>query len=215
MNLFTFRKFIAILWLSPFFILAQEIKQPELKAEKIYLQLSATTVAVDQLIWFKAIVTDWENHLASGLSQVLYVELIDNKEQIVKRKAVKLNGGIGQGHLEMKQNFNPGRYLLRAYTQWNQNFGAEFMYTTYINLYNGQGQMADPLNYNPNATAVNSDTDEPVLNTAIKVNFFPESGKLVHGINNKIGFKAVGADGNGIACTGILYDHLGSEAGDL
>jgi hypothetical protein len=43
-------------------------------AEKIYLQLHSSAYAMDQDIWFKAIVTGTENHMPPGI--VESVELI-------------------------------------------------------------------------------------------------------------------------------------------
>ncbi|MGV8877515.1 MAG: TonB-dependent receptor plug domain-containing protein [Sphingobacteriaceae bacterium] len=48
----------------------------------------------------------------------------------------------------------------------------------------------------------------PVKATSDKadVQFFPESGELVSGIRSKIGFKATGADGLGVAVKGVVLD---------
>ena len=97
-------------------------------AEKVYLQLHSNAYAMDQDIWFKAIVTGTENHMPSKLSRLLYVDLIGPNEQIVAHRLVKLTQGIGNGAFELHKNMQPGRYLIRAYTQWNRNFGDDFMF---------------------------------------------------------------------------------------
>ncbi|ASO04660.1 hypothetical protein [Arenibacter algicola] len=104
-------------------------------AEKIYLQLHSNAYAMDQDIWFKAIVTDSENHIPSNLSRVLYVDLIGPNEQIIAHRLVKLIQGIGTGSFELNKDMPTGRYLIRAYTQWNRNFGDDFMFKTYVDLY--------------------------------------------------------------------------------
>ncbi|RZM28318.1 MAG: hypothetical protein EOO88_09460 [Pedobacter sp.] len=43
------------------------------------------------------------------------------------------------------------------------------------------------------------------------VQFFPEGGALVSGITSRVGFKAIGADGSGIAIKGVVLDNLGQE----
>ncbi|HCO82176.1 MAG TPA: hypothetical protein DIT95_01405, partial [Arenibacter sp.] len=70
-------------------------------AEKIYLQLHSNAYAMNQDIWFKAIVTDSENHIPSNLSRVLYVDLIGPNEQIIAHRLVKLPQGIGTGSFEL------------------------------------------------------------------------------------------------------------------
>ena len=104
-------------------------------AEKIYLQLHSNVYATDQDIWFKAIVTGTENHIPSNLSQVLYVDLIGPNEQIIAHRLVKLTQGIGQGAFELDKDMPQGRYLIRAYTQWNRNFGDDFIFRAYVDLY--------------------------------------------------------------------------------
>ncbi|MEX0288175.1 MAG: MG2 domain-containing protein, partial [Flavobacteriaceae bacterium] len=180
-------------------------------AEKIYLQLSSNVFAQGQTLWFKAVVTDAENHLPSKLSAVLYIELVSPEGQIVDRKLVKLKDGIGHGSLELPKNYPPGSYQLRAYTQWNRNFGDDFMFTTYIDLYEASGET----NIRNIALAKSLPTALPdtTLKTerTPKVAFFPESGKLVHGFQNRIGFKALDANGLGIMAVGEVFNNGGKR----
>jgi hypothetical protein len=240
---------------------------------------------MDQTIWFKAIVTDMKSHQPSQLSGVLYVDLIDPKEEVIERKLIKLDHGIGNGSLELNNNYRPGRYLLRAYTQWNLNFGEEFMFKSYINLHGtSKGNNKNPIGpmtmiernegqlfligqIHPPSTAEASEkeievfldwgsgkdtislkrkgennyplgyevpekpdwltltfensqkfrhTETIVLNDSLPdVQFFPESGPLVHGFLNKIGFKAVGFDGMGRKIRGVVFDSRGNKVADF
>lgn len=45
----------------------------------------------------------------------------------------------------------------------------------------------------------------------IDLQFLPESGHLIAGQSNEIGFKAVGADGKGVDVSGIIKDNTGKE----
>jgi hypothetical protein len=114
-------------------------------AEKIYLQLHSNAYAMDQDIWFKAIVTGTENHMPSNLSSLLYVDLIGPNEQIVAHRLVKLEQGIGDGAFELHKDMQPGRYLIRAYTQWNRNFGDDFIFKAYVDLYAPAQNNPDPI----------------------------------------------------------------------
>ena len=104
-------------------------------AEKIYLQLHSNAYAMDQDIWFKAIVTGTENHMPSNLSRLLYVDLIGPNSHIEAHRLVKLTQGIGQGAFELNRDMPQGRYMIRAYTQWNRNFGDDFIFRAYVDLY--------------------------------------------------------------------------------
>ena len=115
-------------------------------AEKIYLQLPSSAYALDQHIWFKAIVTGTENHIPSNLSRLLYVDLIGPNEQIESHLLVKLTHGIGLGAFELNKDMPQGRFLIRAYTQWNRNFGDDFMFKAYVDLYApSQNNDKDPI----------------------------------------------------------------------
>jgi hypothetical protein len=107
-------------------------------AEKIYLQLDNKVYTTDQTVWFKAIVSSAAYHMPSSVSGVLYVELIDPNETVVERKLVKLTHGIGDGFFQLTRNYTNGFYLVRAYTEWNRNFGPDFFFNEYIQLFNNE-----------------------------------------------------------------------------
>ncbi|GAB5525393.1 MAG: TonB-dependent receptor plug domain-containing protein [Roseivirga sp.] len=104
-------------------------------AEKIYLQTDGELYTNDQTIWYKAIVVNAANHRPSRLSGVLYVELIGANALISDRKIIKLQDGIGTGYFQLDESLKPGAYMLRAYTEWNKNFDADFHFTKYIDIY--------------------------------------------------------------------------------
>lgn len=130
----TFSKLIRNGLLLMYLLLTLSSFSQSFKPEKIYLQLGSNAFALDEDIWFKAIVTDAESHYPTEISGVLYVDLINSNAQVVAHKLVKLENGIGQGSLELQQKHPQGHYLIRAYTQWNRNFGDDFEFKIYVNL---------------------------------------------------------------------------------
>lgn len=103
-------------------------------AEKIYLQLDAEVYTTDDTLWFKAVVVEAASHRPSTLSGVLHVELIGPDEQVADRKRIKLTEGIGSGGFKLKESYLQGNYLVRAYTEWNRNFGSDFLFQTYVRV---------------------------------------------------------------------------------
>lgn len=104
-------------------------------AEKIYIQLDNYAYHNRDTIWFKAIVTDSYLHLPSSKSKVLYIELIDQEEQILEKKTLKLQEGIANGFFELLQNYPGGKYLIRSYTRWNMNFDDDFIFKAYVDVF--------------------------------------------------------------------------------
>ncbi len=116
-------------------------------AEKIYLQLDSKVYTTDESIWFKSIVTNAASHVPTRLSGVLYVELIGPDERIVEKKLVKLENGIGPGFFQLMPTCPEGLYLMRAYTQWNKNFGKNFFFEEYVQVFAPtKEKKTDPIN---------------------------------------------------------------------
>ena len=113
----------------------QEVCSRASFAEKIYLQLDSKVYTTDESIWFKAIVTNAASHVPGGLSGVLYVELIGPDERVVEKRIVKLENGIGSGFFQLRPTYTEGLYLVRAYTQWDKNFGKDFFFKEYIRVF--------------------------------------------------------------------------------
>lgn len=111
------------------------IKAQAAFAEKVYLQLDGSVYTTNQTIWFKAIVASAANHLPSPLTGVLHVDLIGPDEQVLEKKLIKIKNGIGDNYFDLHEDYPKGRYLIRAYTQWNKNFDAYFIFKTYINVF--------------------------------------------------------------------------------
>ena len=114
-------------------------------AEKIYLQLSGTTFNNSETIWFKAIVTDVIDHMPTTKSGVLHVELIDPLDnRIVDKNLLKISGGVANGFFQLHSSYPEGKYIVRAYTEWNKNFGSDFINSIPIHLYRLQQATGKP-----------------------------------------------------------------------
>ncbi len=250
-------------------------------AEKIYLQLDGKAYTTGNIVWFKAIVLNACDHVPSHLSRVLYVELVTPEEIIHEKKLIKIEDGIGQGFFYLGEDLPEGLYQIRAYTQWDRNFGSDFFFKEYIRVFAAESDentekpisnvtlikeqdnrnrlkarftpaLIDSLHKkkltiivaldNKNDTLeVKSGKDDIytldyVLNeesqfatlqmqtendrrysTTIVLNkdfldlqFFPESGEMVHGLKSKVGFKALDANGQGKRVEGDIVDEKDS-----
>jgi len=112
-----------------------DINSPFQVAEKIYLQLDGKVYTTDKTIWFKSIVVNADDHAPTKLSGVLYVELIGPDEKIIEKKVIKLENGIGDGFFDLEKTYPEGLYLIRAYTKWDENFGTDFFFKEYIQVF--------------------------------------------------------------------------------
>src|SRR6201986_3710350 len=78
--------------------------------EKVYMHFDKPYYAVGDTIWFKAYVTVQE-HLLSGISRIVYVDLITNRDSIVKSLRLPVINGVAVGDIVLPQlSFQEGNY---------------------------------------------------------------------------------------------------------
>ncbi|HEX5552198.1 MAG TPA: hypothetical protein VFX43_03040 [Chitinophagaceae bacterium] len=97
--------------------------------EKTYLQTDKPSYNQGDTLWFKAYLFNAAYLNASSKSGVLYVEIADEENQVVKRRMVSLYDGLGWGDIALtKKEFPQGVYTLRAYTNWMRNFNEKCVF---------------------------------------------------------------------------------------
>ncbi len=96
--------------------------------EKVYLHLDKPYYAAGDDIWFKAYVTIGQFNLLSGLSKILYVDLINRQDQVAQSVRLPLLGGVTIGDFKLADTLSEGSYRIRAYTNWMRNFEEELFF---------------------------------------------------------------------------------------
>lgn len=160
--------------------------------EKVYLDFDKTSYSSGDIIWFKTYLMAGFYNQLSPLSKIIYVELINPEGQLVERILVESDFGVGAGYFELEASMSTGKYLIRAYTKWMQNFDPEFFYRKEINIFS----------IFENGDSIPANTEIADFNTT----FLPEGGNLVSGLQSNVAFQVVGDDGQGIEATGVVLD---------
>ncbi|HUZ60575.1 MAG TPA: MG2 domain-containing protein, partial [Hanamia sp.] len=174
--------------------------------ENAYLQFDKPYYAAGDTIYFKAYVTEGEQHKPSELSGVLHVDLVDPENKIDQSILLRLGGGIAWGDFSLPDSLPAGNYRIRAYTRLMRNYGeSNFFYKTIP-----VGSLAnDKKDKKLQEQQVQKTNQKPDLQ------FFPEGGNLVNGIRSKVAFKAIDANGSGIDVKGIILDNNNKEVCQL
>ncbi|MET2985256.1 hypothetical protein [Aureibaculum conchae] len=169
--------------------------------EKIYIQFDKPNYYVGEDIWFKTYLINAETHTPQTLSNVVYVELINPSNEILETKTIKITDGGGRGNFELSPNLITGEYTVRAYTNFMRNFNSAYFFRKkiYIKALNPDGT----INKVPGTNVV--DMSKP------DIQFFPEGGDLVNGFLNRVGFKAIDINGEGIDIEGTITDNTGKR----
>ncbi len=170
--------------------------------EKAYLHTDKPYYAAGDTLWFKAYVTIGEDHKPTPLSRVLHADLVNPDLSIHHSIRLEIANGLAWGSIILPDTLPAGNYRIRAYTQWMKNEGEAAFFDKVIPI----GSVNE---HHPVAKTA-------VVNTPVSANqpvtqFFPEGGVLIAGIRTKTAFKAVAANGKGIAVKGIIKDDLNNE----
>ncbi|MES2426458.1 MAG: carboxypeptidase regulatory-like domain-containing protein [Bacteroidota bacterium] len=101
-----------------------------LPVEKVYLHTDKPYYNIGDTLWFKSYLLDRVNLTASHLSGLLYVELDNDSTEMVRRISIPIKDGMGWAQIPLpKTIFHEGGYTLRAYTNWMQNFGEDYVFS--------------------------------------------------------------------------------------
>ncbi|WP_026464960.1 TonB-dependent receptor plug domain-containing protein [Adhaeribacter aquaticus] len=167
--------------------------------EKVYLQLDKPYYAPGQSIWMKGYVVDATNLRPSTKSGVLYVDLMNGKNQAVERLTLKAENGKAKGDVQLPMDLPAGEYRLVAYTQWMRNLGEESFFNKEIKIVGANDEKAIAA----------------LASGAIDLQFFPEGGDLVAGLKSQVAFKATAANGAGVPVAGAVFDEQGNKQADF
>jgi hypothetical protein len=160
--------------------------------EKIYLHLDRSLYLIGETVWFKAYYLDGSRHRPLDMSKVAYMEVLDRENNAVVQTKFSLQKGKGNGSVIIPASIASGNYKVRCYTNWMKNFSADAYFETNISVVNPF------VKFDPDPDKEKEDTYD--------VQFFPEGGYLVKGIESKVAFRATNANGKGISFKGFVIN---------
>jgi hypothetical protein len=164
--------------------------------ERIYVSHDKSFYLSGEHLRFKIYCLDADRNLPSALSKVAYLEVMDTSNNSIIQTKILLTQGIGFGDIFIPSNINSGNYILRCYTKWMRNSGAEEFFHTIIpiiNPFRRAGLLPIP------------------KSSGIMLKFNPDGGNLVYGLKSKIAFLATNSTGNGIAFMGSIMNESDSS----
>lgn len=167
--------------------------------EHIYLQLDKQAYVPGETVWFKAYL--YTPGIANRLSTNLYAELLNEKGEIVQSlKLPVLEGKSITNQFEIPGNAPPGVYFIRAWSNYTKYFDASYVFKKAINVFTSSSL---------GLTATTQAKD--------KYNFewFPESGKLINGVDNTIAFRCTDAQMKPAVVSGTLLNQKGEDLGSF
>ena len=187
--------------------------------EKVYLHLDNTAYFQGETIWYAANVVNAATG-GEAASKVLYVELLSPTGVVLRQQKLKVVDGRCHGSFPLIDTsvdeavvlrgaigYPSGYYQIRAYTRAMLNFDDAAIFSRVIPVYKApekEGEYDNPVMRQYNGKETNrpelAKADRP---KALNVQFFPEGGHLIAGVECRIAFKATDEHGHGVDIEGI------------
>ncbi|RZJ79484.1 MAG: hypothetical protein EOO47_10675 [Flavobacterium sp.] len=158
--------------------------------EKVFVHTDKDSYIMGEILWFKAYIINDVTGLPSELSKVAYVEILDRNNKPIEQAKTSIEKGSGNGSISLNNVSKSDIYKLRVYTNWMKNFGPHSYFEKELRI------------INPTA----SPDLKPQQSNKLAVQFFPEGGNMVDGLNTVVGIKAVDSYGVGIDVNGIIVN---------
>jgi hypothetical protein len=143
------------------------------KQVKVHLFFNQDKYSPGDTAFYKA------HFLTDGLQllpgkQILNLELYNQDGKIVQHQSFSVRDGVGANQIILSKSISPGIYLLVVYSDWMRNFSANLFYQKQITI-TGQKRISSI----PQAASSS-------------ISFYPEGGKLVEGIPNRVVVRSSG-----------------------
>jgi hypothetical protein len=161
--------------------------------EKIFVHTNKDYFVSGEILWFRVFYVDALSQKPITLSKIGYIELLDQNNHPVLQQKISLKPAESHGSLIIPHTVPSGIYRFRAYTNWMKNFGPDLYFEKTIRIVNTK----------------NLEPDSTIGKTKLyDVQFFPEGGNLVQGIESRVAFRVTDSYGRGQMFNGTL---IGSD----
>ncbi len=148
----------------------QEYSCAVARQEHIFVSVNSGVYYPGESIMFKALLLGNDMKIKTDGSRFFYLQLIDYAGKNISNYAFELHEGECSGHINIPSTLHTGIYTIRAYTRWMLNFGAD-------NFFERPLMIVSPLE-NTVLSAESADS--------LPVRFYPQCGRIISGVNNKI-----------------------------
>jgi hypothetical protein len=172
---------------QPFDSLLNKLNE-QFPQEKIYLHFDKTLYNPGETIWFKAYL--FTGTFPSEVSKTIYMELVDPKGNVLQRKSAPVIMSSAAAAFDIPADFKIPTVYIRAYTKWMLSFDSSFLF-----------EKAVPITVSKPSVPRKS---SPV--PAAFLQFFPEGGDLVTGLESRIAFKTTDRRGMPVTVKGDVVD---------
>lgn len=180
--------------------------------EKIYLHTDKPFYAIDETIWYTSYLVNGITHEKAEKSWVIHVELFDEQDSIVSKKRLFTNLYSVAGDIKIDKNWKPGKYVLRAYTNYMRNNSPDYFFKKEINIWD-----VDKLDSLTTNSGKDSEITDNKTFKQIKpdLHFYPEGGHLVENVRGKVAIKIKNVGLNNASFSGVIVNDKDEVVSDF
>lgn len=106
----------------------------EYPAEKIYVQTDKTYYKPSESVWYKGFLSNGTDNKPSVSSDVVYMELLDPRGNIIERHEQNVVTGTFNGVFNLSPDHPGGIYRIVGYTTWMKNWGEDYFFSKEITV---------------------------------------------------------------------------------
>ncbi len=165
--------------------------------EDLYIQTDRDIYIAGEEVYLKISEFGGLTHHAGSISQVVYVDMLDNFSTPVIQLKIETDSRTGEGVFRIPDTLSTGCYFIRSFTNWMKNFPQSyFAYKkiSVINPFENIGRFRIP--------TLNNEPDSVI--------FYPETGYLISGIGNRLGICCYNKNGDPVITKGKIIDTEGN-----
>lgn len=181
--------------------------------EKVYLHFDNTGYFMGETIWFKGYVLRADTGKPTDMSAVLYVELVNPSGDVVLTRKLPIQNGAAYGDMTLDSLYTTGFYEVRAYTRYMTNWGNGGIFSRVFPVFKAPTKdgdyskmVMDDYGYRKRLPSVRLDDSQNDKENGLKVRFYPEGGKLIKGLPNRVAFSVTDKTGSSLETSGSLLD---------
>ncbi len=182
--------------------------------EKVYLHFDNTGYFLGESIWFKAYVTAASDLIATPMSRVLYVELLDTEGTVQHTQKLRITNGQADGFIPLtRMAMKSGFYEVRAYTRLMLNWDTDHLFSRVFPVFEVPLREGDyekkEIRLRPLAYKIPQPRKEAPSQKKLNLTFYPEGGPLVENLASTVAFQATDKDGRPVQVEGCIVNHAG------
>jgi len=182
----------------------------EYPQEKVYLHFDNTSYYLGETIWFKAYVVRADHHHLTGLSRVLYVELLNAEGHVLNTRKLKIENGQCHGDFKLNAAQYGGYYEVRAYTRYMLNSVDGNIFSRVFPVYDKpkkEGEYKTTITERSPSQRIEQKRPLYKQDHKLELTFFPEGGSLINNIRSKVAFRATTEQGEYVEVNCTLYNN--------